>query len=122
MKKLAVTFAMGVASVLTVGTAMVAPTAAQAQAVFSVEVGPPPPRYEPVPPPRPGYVWAPGHYEWDGHHHVWNRGNWMRERPGYAYRAPEWREHDGRWEYHSGRWDNDHDHDHDRRPNHPDRG
>ncbi|WP_431274307.1 YXWGXW repeat-containing protein [Variovorax ureilyticus] len=125
MKKLAVTFAMGVASLLTVGAAMVAPTAAQAQAVISVQVGPPPVRHEPVPPPRPGYVWAPGHYEWNGHRYVWYRGDWMRGRPGYAYRAPEWREHNGRWDYQSGRWDNDHDgvpNRYDRHPNNPNRG
>jgi WXXGXW repeat (2 copies) len=30
----------------------------------------PPPRNEVMPPPRHGYVWAPGHWEWRGHHYV----------------------------------------------------
>jgi WXXGXW repeat (2 copies) len=122
MKKLAVTLAIGAASLLSVG-AMVVPTAAQAQAVISVQVGPPPaPRYEHVPPPRPGYLWAPGHYEWNHGRYVWLGGNWMRERPGYAYRPPQWHERGGHWEYHAGGWDNDHDRGpsrYDHRPNNP---
>ncbi|MDM0078302.1 YXWGXW repeat-containing protein [Variovorax sp. J2P1-59] len=123
MKKLAVTFAMGAASLLSLGAVM-APTVAQAQAVVSVRVAPPPARYERVPPPRPGYVWAPGHYEWNHGRYVWNRGNWMRAREGYAYRAPQWQERGGHWEYQAGRWDNDHDgvpNRYDRKPNNPSR-
>jgi len=124
MKKLAVTFAMGAASLLSLGAVMV-PTAVQAQAEVTVRVAPPPARYERVPPPRPGYVWAPGHYEWNHGRYVWHRGNWMQGREGYAYRAPQWRENSGgHWEYQAGRWDNDRDgvpNRYDRKPNNPSR-
>lgn len=82
------------------------PTAAQAQAVISVQVGPPPPpRMEAVPVARPGWVWAPGHYEWRHGNYVWTRGYWVRERPGYAYVAPVWAQQGGRWVYQPPRWD-----------------
>ena len=64
MKKLAISFAVGAASLLSVGTAVMVPTTAQAQPAIVIQTPPPPPRVERVPPPRRGYVWAPGHYEW----------------------------------------------------------
>ncbi|MDQ0573758.1 hypothetical protein QFZ42_005592 [Variovorax paradoxus] len=124
MKKLAITFAIGAASLLSVGGALTVPTTAHAQRSVTVEIPPPPPRSERVPPPRRGYVWAPGHYEWRSGRHVWVRGMYVRARPGYAYRAPEWRERDGRWEYRRGEWDRDGDgvpNRRDRRPDNPNR-
>jgi len=46
-------------------------TPAAAQAVFQVQVAPPPPRVEVVPAPRRGQVWVPGYWDWRGHRHVW---------------------------------------------------
>ena len=123
MKKVAVILATGFSALLPLGSVMV-PTTAQAQPAIVIQTAPPPPRFERVPPPRRGYVWAPGHYEWRGGRHVWVRGDYVRARPGYAYRAPEWRERDGRWEYARGRWDRDGDgvrDRNDRRPNTPNR-
>ena len=79
MNKLAkITMAAGAAALLSVG-AFTVPTAAQAQPVINVQFGPPPPpRVERVPPPRRGYVWAPGHWEWRRGGHVWVRGVWVR--------------------------------------------
>ncbi len=77
-----------------------------------VREAPPPPRYEPVPHPRHGYVWAPGHWEWRGHRHDWVGGMWIAERPGYVYRAPAWRQRDGGWYMEQNGWargDSDHD-------------
>ncbi|MFS2204320.1 YXWGXW repeat-containing protein [Variovorax sp. Varisp36] len=122
MKKIALALSIGAASLLSVGTLAV-PTAAQAQPV-AIEVAPPPPRFERMPPPRRGYVWSPGHYEWHGGRHVWVRGYWVRERPGYAYRPPEWRQDGDRWQYHRGGWDRDGDgvpNRYDRRPDDPNR-
>ncbi|MDI3383958.1 YXWGXW repeat-containing protein [Xenophilus aerolatus] len=123
MNKLSkITLAAGAAALLSVG-AFTVPTAAQAQPVINVQFGPPPPpRVERVPPPRRGYVWAPGHWEWRRGGHVWVPGVWVRARPGYAYRPPEWRDNNGRWEYNRGRWDRDRDgvpDRVDRRPNNP---
>ena len=83
------------------GTA-VAPEVASAQVY--VQVAPPPLRVEPVPAPRRGYVWVPGHWQWRGHRHVWVAGHWIGARPGYRYYGPRWVEHNGRWLYESGRW------------------
>ena len=112
--------AAGVALVL--GAAVV-PVAAHAQVY--VQVAPPAPRYEAVPAPRRGMVWAPGHWEWRGGRHVWTRGVWLRQRPGYVYRAPDWRERGGRWEMRRGGWDRDGDgipNRYDRHPNNGARG
>ena len=87
--------------------AAAAPAPSMAAVDVQLNFGPPPPRYEPVPPPRAGHVWAPGHWEWNGHRHVWAQGHWIRARHGYVYRAPEWRQHDGRWTYHASRWERD---------------
>lgn len=123
MKRLAAAFAViGAAGLLSLGAGVVAPSVAQAQAVITIRNAPPPPRYERVPPPRRGHVWAPGHYEWRRGHHVWVPGTFIRARPGYAYRAPEWRQRGGRWEYRAGHWDRDRDgvpNRYDRRPNDP---
>ncbi len=69
-----------------------------------IDVAPPPPRYEVVPPPRHGYVWAPGHWVWRHRHHVWVRGRWIRARHGYYWHPDRWEEHGGRWVYRSGGW------------------
>lgn len=82
--------------------------------------GPPPNRYEAVPAPRRGYVWAGGHWEPRGQRHVWVKGHWVKARPGYAYRQPSWNH--GKWS--QARWDRDGDgvpDRHDRRPNNPNR-
>ncbi|WP_229506955.1 YXWGXW repeat-containing protein [Pseudoduganella rivuli] len=68
-------------------------------------VPPPPPRYEVIPAPRPGYVWSAGFWEWRGNRHEWVPGHWLAERPGFVYTAPRWTERDGRWVREDGRWD-----------------
>ena len=87
------------------------PSSAAGTVEFYVNTAPPQARYEAVPAPRRGYVWAPGHWQWNDyrHRHVWVAGHWERARPGYAYRAPEWVERDGRWHYRPSRWDRDGD-------------
>ncbi len=67
---------------------------------------PPPPvvRYEPVPPPRPSYVWVQGYWGWNGSAHVWIPGRWEAARPGYVYVQPAWRQAPGGWELHQGGW------------------
>lgn len=82
------------------------PPLALAQVDVNIIIGNPPPpvRWEAVPPPRMGYVWAPGYWGWDGYRHVWVGGNWVRERPGYVYVAPRWVDYGGRWRYEGARW------------------
>ena len=69
-----------------------------------VRVGPPPVRYEPVPPARVGYAWAPGYWDWRGKEYVWVGGRYVAERPGYVYHAPMWVEDNGRWVRREERW------------------
>ena len=92
-------------------------------AFVNVQFGaPPPPRYEVVPAPRRGYIWAPGYWEPRGHRHVWRAGHWVQARPGYVYRPPTWSQHGGRWDYRGSRWDRDGDgvpNRYDRSPNNP---
>ncbi|MQR00002.1 YXWGXW repeat-containing protein [Glaciimonas soli] len=82
------------------------PAQANAQVGVNIIIGgaPPPPRYEVVPVPRPGYIWAPGYWDWVGGRHVWRTGNWARARPGYQYNRPQWVQHGGRWELNRGGW------------------
>lgn len=88
------------------GAAALAPLHAGAQVSINLNIGtePPPARYEPAPPPRPGYVWAPGFWDWQGHRHVWIPGHWELERPGYIYAPAEWRRVDGEWRLYRGGW------------------
>lgn len=77
-----------------------------------VNFGPPPLRYEYVPAPRVGWVWAPGYWDWRHSRYHWVRGHWVRERPGHYYAPARWVEHGGRWQHHRGGWrwrDSDHD-------------
>jgi len=85
---------------------------ASAEVNFSVDlmVAPPPPRYEVVPPPRIGFIWAPGYWRWDGHRHVWMGGHWMEARPGYRYVGEHWVSRDGRHHFEPGRWERDSGH------------
>lgn len=85
------------------------PSVAASNIDIQLNFGPPPPRYEVVPAPRRGYVWAPGHWQWNGRGHVWVAGHWERGRPGYAYQAPGWVERDGYYHYRPSRWDRDGD-------------
>ncbi len=104
-------------------TAVAVPAAAQAY----VRIAPPPPREEMVPGHRPGYVWAPGHWEWRHRHYYWVNGYWLRERHGYHYNPHTWVERNGQWYLERGHWQHgDRDHDgvpdrYDRAPNNPNR-
>lgn len=86
---------------------------APAQAAPRVDVGigitvaPPAPRHERRPPPRHGYVWAPGYWAWNPrlHRYVWASGRWLRARPGYRYQPPRWNHGPhGQWHFRGGYW------------------
>jgi len=76
-------------------------------AIVDIQVAPPAPRVVEVPPPRAGYVWAPGYYRWDGHRHVWVDGRWLRERRGMHWIPEHWDERHGRYHFVPGHWDRD---------------
>ncbi len=79
-------------------------TMARTDVGVSVNIGPPPVVYETAPPPRVGYVWAPGYWAWNGHRHVWHRGYWLHERRGYAWAPHHWEQRGDRWYLNQGRW------------------
>jgi hypothetical protein len=86
-------------------TALVAsPIAATAQVSLDVTVAPPPPRYEAVPPPRPGYVWAPGYWNRTGTGWDWRGGRWVGAEPGSRWAADTWVQAGPRWHYVPGHW------------------
>ncbi len=69
------------------------------------DFGPPPPRYEPLPPPRFGHVWAPGYWRAAGHHHEWVPGRWIEARRDHAWVADRWVPVGSRWHYEPGHWE-----------------
>lgn len=91
--------------------AVLIPVANVAAAEIWVQRAPPPARYEVVPRPRRGYLWAPGHWQWNAsrNRHYWTAGTWERARSGYVFQNPQWVERDGRWFYQARRWDRDGD-------------
>lgn len=94
------------AVVLALGTAAVMPSVALAQVSVNINIGdaPPPIRYEVIPAPRSGYLWAPGYWNWDGSRHVWSSGHWERSRPQYVYVQPEWHQEGESWRLDRGGW------------------
>lgn len=83
--------------------------AAASTEVF-VNVAPPPLRYEVVPAPRVGYVWAPGYWDWRYGRYHWVAGRWQNHRPGYVYEPVRWVHRDGRYYRQAAGWrDSDHD-------------
>jgi len=107
--------------------ALPVPASAEVNFSIGIDVAPPPRRVEVIPPPREGFVWAPGYWNWDGGNHVWVGGRWIAARPGYYYVPERWEEHaearghhwhfqPGHWEREHGRWEHDRGHgDRDRR-------
>jgi hypothetical protein len=92
------------------------PPSATAQVSVDVIIGAPPPpvRYEVVPPPQPGYIWAPGYWFWNGHQHVWYEGHWEGERADGHYIAAGWVETPRGWRFVPAHWEHsEHEHEHD---------
>lgn len=73
-------------------------------AAIDIEIAPPAPRVVVAPPPRPGFVWAPGYWAYRGHEHVWVDGHWMKERRGWRWEPDHWVHHEGRYRYEPGHW------------------
>jgi hypothetical protein len=126
LKRIAITSLAAAAlfSTAAVATASLTPAAAQINVTFGAP--PPPPVYEPVPVPRAGYVWAPGHYALVNDRYVWTRGQWMAARPGSRYVPDNWERVyvSGReqWRHVPSRWDRDGNGIPDRYERHSERG
>lgn len=92
--------------------AIASPFASQAAVDIDVNVAPPPPRHEAVPPPREGYVWTPGYWNYNGSQYEWIGGRFVEGHQGERWVPHRWEEHDGRYRLDVGHWDRD---DHERR-------
>ena len=92
-------------SLLLVASAFAVP--AYAQIRVNINVAPPPPQYEVVPPIPPGYVWAPGYWGWTGERHVWVRGRPILQREGYRWEPDRWEQRDRGYYRTEGRWVSD---------------
>jgi hypothetical protein len=93
------------------------PATASAAVGIYLDIAPPAPRYEVVPAPRAGFIWAPGFWDYRGGRHVWTKGHFERERAGYRWNESRWEQHDGKWALNRGGWDRgdrvvERDHDH----------
>jgi hypothetical protein len=76
-----------------------------ARAFVEIQVAPPAPRVEVVPPPRPNYVWTPGYWRWNGRRHIWINGVWVPARRGFHWEPAAWAQGpNGRWHLVPGRW------------------
>ena len=85
------------------GTASM-PAAARTQVELFLNAPPPPVRYEYVPAPREGWVWAPGYWALRHDRHHWVRGHYVRHRPGYYYEPARWVDEGGRYYFQRPRW------------------
>lgn len=94
------------AAALTFATASVMsqPALAQTGISMSINAAPPAARYESIPAPRSGHVWAPGYWNWDGSRHAWVAGRWEIARDGYQYQRTEWVRDNERWRLNRGGW------------------
>jgi hypothetical protein len=81
------------------------PVPASADVGIYLDLAPPAPRYEVVPAPRAGYVWAPGYWSWRDGRHAWVAGHWIRERRGMYWHPDRWEQSEGRWAFKRGAWD-----------------
>ena len=99
---------------------LAAPMTASAEVQIYLTTAPPALRYEAVPAPRVGYVWAPGYWNARNNRHYWQAGHWEKNRKGYHYNQSTWTQHDHRWQLERGHW-NKGDRDGDGVPNSMDR-
>ncbi len=62
-------------------------------------------RPEPMPPPRPGYIWRPGHWVWGGADYVWEPGVYVLAQPGWSVWEPgSWTLREGLWVWIGPHW------------------
>ena len=89
---------------------LAAPLCSTAQVSININVpgvvmaAPPAPRYEVMPPQRPGYVWVPGNWQWQHNAYDWRQGYWEPARPDYIYAPGRWVRADGGWRWVEPNW------------------
>jgi len=88
---------------ITLATSM----AAQTQVQFSIQVGPPEPLFETMPPLPAGYAWAPGYWAWNHDRHIWMRGRTIVQRIGYRWQPDRWKQRGDSYYRQPGNWARD---------------
>ncbi len=86
------------------GGSWLLPGVSAAAVGIDIDIAPPAPRVEVVPPPRAGYVWAPGYWAWRGGVHAWVPGRWVVARRGYHWVPDRWVRVGPHWHYARGYW------------------
>jgi hypothetical protein len=71
-----------------------------------IQLAPPAPIVEPVPPPPgPGYYWIRGYWVWEGGRYVWHPGYYiLRPVPTAVWVAGHWVHHPRGWYWVHGHW------------------
>ena len=70
-----------------------------------VNVPPPMPRVEVMPPPPgPGHVWIGGYWRWSGSRHEWVAGHWEARRDSAFWVPGHWYRSGGGWTFAGGVW------------------
>jgi hypothetical protein len=75
-----------------------------ASAAIYVDIAPPEPRHEILPPAREGFVWAPGHYVWRNGDYRWIPGHWVRAKRNMYWHPGHWVERNGRYVFVEPGW------------------
>ena len=60
-----------------------------------------------MPPPRYGYVCAPGYWRLEGRRHEWVQGRWLENRRDHAWVPDRWTPVGHRWHYDPGHWEHE---------------
>jgi len=94
-----------IATLIVAASAIALPAVSMAGVLIDVDIAPPVARVEVMPPPRIGYVWAPGFWEWRDGAHVWVGGHWIGERRGYHWVSDHWDQVGPRWHHTRGHWE-----------------
>lgn len=102
--------AMLVGAALVASLSCLQPATAQVNLGIVIGVPPPPVIVEPAPPPRVGFLWAPGYWFWNGGRHVWYPGHWEAERTGEFFEGAQWLETPGGWRFVPSHWEHRHHH------------
>jgi hypothetical protein len=91
---------------LIMGLSLAAAVPAFARLGFWVNVAPPAPIVEPVPPvPAPGYSWRPGYWAWDGVKYVWVPGTYVvAPYPNAVWAGGHWVPRRHGWVWADGHW------------------
>jgi hypothetical protein len=86
-------------------TEPVPPAASAQEPTVVVDVAPPRPQVEVVPPiPFAGAIWIGGYWGWSAGRHVWVPGRWEHPLPGYNWRPHAWVQEGGHWHLRAGGW------------------